>query len=77
MMNVDNILQAIRLIHLDSIETVEVSVEDLVQLVRYIEEQRAQLQKISHKMINKDIQISGLIAEQLMKPYTPKLDKYI
>ena len=77
MMNVDNVMAAIRLAHLDAIETVEVSVEDLVELVRFIEEQKGQLQKISHKIINKDIQISGLIADSLMKPYIPKLDTYI
>ena len=77
MMNVDNITQAIRLAHLDSVESVETSIEDLVALVRHIEYQKAQLQEMSLKMVNKNIEISNLMAEGLMKPRLQKLDEYV
>ncbi len=77
MMNVDNVMQAIRLAHLDSVESVEVEVIDLVELVRHIEYQKAQLQEMSLKMVNKNIEISNLMAEGLMKPRLQKLDEYV
>ena len=76
-MDVDNIMQAIRLAHLDGVESVETSVEDLVALIRHIEYQKAQLQEISHKVVNKNIEIANLVAEGLMKPRLQRLDEYV
>jgi len=72
---IDNIIKSIRLVHLEGINSVEVDVVDLVSLVRHIEEQKAELEIMSKKLISKELQICNLVAKSFDKP--TKLNLYV